>query len=143
MTTVLIVRDVLAADGSRMQSQGIMIDAADLATYQGYGWRLPFDAPAIPQTAEQAYDGFTKSPADVNPWQFDWSEYLAVGETITASQWITTAGLTLSSQSATATTTSVWVSGGTSGATYLVTNRINTTTGQQFDWSFQVSIHQQ
>ncbi|MFE3229352.1 hypothetical protein [Nocardia sp. NPDC059228] len=143
MSSILIVRDVLAADGSRMPTQGMMIDSADLAKYQAYGWRLPYGAPGIPATADQLYDGFDKSPTDIEPWTFDWSPDLASGETITASSFLTIPGLTLSSATHTATTASIWVSGGTLGTTYLVTNRIATSTGRQLDWSFQVTIAQQ
>ena len=143
MSSVLIVRDVLAVDGSRMPTQGMFVDAADVARYQAYGWRLPFGAPGIPVTAEELYDGFDKSPTDISPWTFDWSEELVSGETITNSQFITTPGLTLSGATLSSPQTSIWVSGGTAGAVYLVTNRITTSAGRQEDWSFQVTITQQ
>ncbi len=141
MSTVRIVRDVIGANGGRLTTQGIFIDAADLPRYLAYGWRLPLGAPAIPVTDDQ-YDGFTKAPTDIDSWTFDWSPALAAGETISASSWIGPGGLTVSSAAATSTTTTIWVSGGTLGATYLVTNRIATTAGRQHDWSFRVSIAQ-
>ncbi|MEU6582805.1 hypothetical protein [Nocardia sp. NPDC046763] len=143
MSSILIVRDVLAADGSRMPTQGQFIDSADLARYQAYGWRLPYGAPGIPATPAQLYDGFIKSPTDIDPWTFDWSEELASGETITASSFIVISGLTLTSAAHTATTATILVSGGTLGTTYLVTNRVATSTGRQLDCSFQVTIAQQ
>lgn len=146
MTSILIVRDVLAADGSRLPTQGMFIDSADLAKYQAYGYRLPLGAPAIPATESQ-YDGFDKSPTDIRDWTFDWSEMLLPGEIITASLWITTAGLTLSAPATpfTNTTASVVVSGGTLGITYLVTNRVTTNASppEQLDWSFTVTIAQE
>lgn len=139
MTTVRIVQDVLAADGTRLTTQGMMIDSADLARYQAYGWRLPLGAPAIPETTD-IYDGFDKAPTDIYPWQFGWSEMLSSGETISTSQWIVVAGLTLSGQTISGTLTNVTVSGGTSGVVYLVTNRISTSLGHQYDWAFQVTV---
>ncbi|MFI5542083.1 hypothetical protein ACIA5H_37580 [Nocardia sp. NPDC051900] len=142
MTSILIVRDVLAADGSRMSAEGIFIDSADLANYQAYGWRLPLGAPAIVETQEQ-FDGFEKSPTDIDRWQFDWSPYLESGETVASSQYLTTAGLTLSGQTLTGAITSVLVAGGTLGVTYLVTNRVATSLGRQADQSFTVTITQE
>ncbi|WP_157124213.1 phage fiber-tail adaptor protein [Nocardia pseudovaccinii] len=133
---------MLAADGFRMPTQGMMIDSGDLERYRAYGWRLPLGAPAIPETTS-IYDGFTKSPTDIYPWTFDWSEVLAPGETITASQFLVIPGLTLSSASHTDSTTTVLVAGGALGTTYLVTNRISTSAGNQQDWSFQVTVTQQ
>lgn len=143
MTSILVVRDVLAADGSRLPTQGMFIDSADLAKYQAYGYRLPLGAPAIPQT-DSIYDGFEKSPTDVLDWTFDWSEVLSTGETITASEFFTTPGLTLSAPVTpfTATTATTVVAGGTLGVTYLVTNRIATSLSEQQDWSFTVTIAQ-
>lgn len=125
-----------------MPSQGVFIDSADFPKMQAYGWRLPLGAPGIPETVA-IYDGFEKSPTDIEPWTFDWSEDLVSGETITASQFITTSGLTLSGATLSGAQASIWVSGGTSGAVYLVTNRITTSLGRQIDWSFQVTITQQ
>ncbi|OXR46687.1 hypothetical protein B7C42_01662 [Nocardia cerradoensis] len=139
MTTVLIVRDVLAADGSRMPTQGRFIDSADLAKYQAYGWRLPLGAPAIPVPAS-TLDGFTKSPTDIDSWQWDWSPYLMAGETVTASQFFTVPGLTLSSPTLVGATTKVLCAGGTSGTTYVVTNRVATSAGRQGDALFTVTI---
>lgn len=144
MSSILIVRDVLAADGSRMPTQGMFIDSADLARYQAYGWRLPLGAPGIPATISE-YDGFDKSPSDISDWTFDWSPYLQSGEILTASQWIGLPGLTLVTHDPpfTDTTTTVWTAGGTLGVTYLVTNRISTNQGRQEDWSFTVTITQE
>lgn len=141
MTSVQIVLDIIAVDGRRLTTQGRFIDSADLPRYRAYGWRLPLGAPGIPATVDQ-YDGFDKAPTDIDDWTFDWTGDLVTGETITASQFFTTPGLSLSSPSATAHTATIWVSGGTLGTTYLVTNRIATSGGRQFDWSFTVTIAQ-
>lgn len=142
MSSILIVRDVLAADGSRMPSQGRFIDSADLAMYQSYGWRLPLGAPAIVETQAE-FDGFEKSPTDIDRWQWDWAPYLESGETLTASQFFTTFGLTLSDQTLAGAITSVLTAGGELGTTYLVTNRVATSHGRQADQSFTVTITQE
>ncbi|MGW0052030.1 phage fiber-tail adaptor protein [Nocardia nova] len=139
MTAILIVCDVLAADGSRMPTQGRFIDSADLAKYQAYGWRLPLGAPAIPQTQDQL-DGFTKSPTEIDSWQWDWGPFLTAGETITASQFFTVPGLTLSDSTITGAVTKVLCAGGTSGTKYVVTNRVAISSGRQGEQLFTVTI---
>jgi hypothetical protein len=66
-----------------------------------------------------------KSPTEVLDYQFDWSTYLDA-ETIVTSSWAVPAGITEDSDSKTATTTTVWLSGGTLAATYTITNTITT-----------------
>lgn len=142
MTTVLIVRDVLDADGSRLPTQGIVIDAADLEQYRAYGWRLPLGAPAIP-TTEADYPGFDKDPDTAEDWIFDWSQFLTSGETITSSVFFAVAGLTVTAQATVGAVTRVVLADGVLGQTYLVTNRITTSTGRSPDRSFRVRIVQQ
>ena len=57
-------------------------------------------------------------------------------DTITESEWIVPEGLTKVTDSKTATTATIWLSGGTAGVNYTVTNRIVTVGGRTEDRSF-------
>lgn len=72
---------------------------------------------------------FLKDPAAVLDYQIDWSSWLGV-DTITSSSWTASTGLTVDSNSNTSTTATAWVSGGTAGTTYQLTNQITTAGGR-------------
>lgn len=84
---------------------------------------------------------FTKDPRAVLDYLIDWSGWLATAETITASTMtVDPAGLTVQSTSFTATTATVWLTGGTLGARYTVTNHITTSAGRQDDRTVTVTV---
>ena len=70
-------------------------------------------------------------------YELDWSEWLA-GDTVVASDWIVPAPLVRESQSFTATTAKVRVSGGVHRARYTITNRITTANGRVQDRSISL-----
>ena len=59
----------------------------------------------------------------------DWADWLET-DTITLSEWIADADLTLSRKQNTTTTTSCYVSGGILNKTYQITNKITTLDGK-------------
>lgn len=65
----------------------------------------------------------------------DWSAWLATGETIDDSTWIVPEPLIGDDASHTDELTVVWISGGSAGQRYQVTNRITTTEGRIDDRS--------
>lgn len=71
---------------------------------------------------------FDKDPDAVLDYKFDWSGWLASGETIVSKEISASDGLSVSSSSITDDDTSVtvWLSGGTAGVWYDVTCRITT-----------------
>lgn len=71
---------------------------------------------------------FIKDPDSDLDYGFDWANdpWLTAGETITTSTWTVPAGLTKGTESNTNGITSVFISGGTEGVSYTVTNRIVT-----------------
>lgn len=69
-----------------------------------------------------------KDPDATKPYRVNWGPFLA-GDTIVDSEWIVQAGIGVESESNTDTTTTIWVSGGTAGQTYELTNRITTAGG--------------
>ena len=71
-----------------------------------------------------------KDPQAVLDWAFDWSRWLADGETISSVTVTVDAGLTKDSQSTTTTKVTVWLSGGTLGVTYKVACRVVTNQGR-------------
>lgn len=79
----------------------------------------------------------SKDPHAVLDYGWDWTPWLAEdGDTLDASEWIVPAGLTVESSSHTTTHTTVWLSGGTAGQSYVITNRVTTVGGRTDDRSF-------
>lgn len=69
---------------------------------------------------------YLKDPSAVLDFSFDWSDWLANGETIVSSTMIVSTGLVIDSATASLTSTTAWLSGGTSGRAYTLTNEITT-----------------
>lgn len=87
-----------------------------------------------------------KDPDAVLDYELNWDatgQSVLDGDTIDTSTWIVEAGLTKASESNTTTTAKVWLSGGTEGTTYRVTNRIETAGGRVLDQSFDVRVAEQ
>lgn len=81
---------------------------------------------------------FKKAPAAVLDFTEDYTSWLSSGDTISTSSWVVTSGLTKITDSKTSTMATVWLSGGTNGEAYLVTNRIVTTGGRTEDRSIVI-----
>lgn len=81
-----------------------------------------------------------KDPSDFADYQIDWSLLLA-GDTIVGSTWVAPVGFTLSSLSFTATTTTVWLSGGAVGVQQIA-NTITTAGGRTFERSVDLTVAQ-
>jgi fructosamine-3-kinase len=84
---------------------------------------------------------FTKDPNAVLDYSIDWTRWLA-GDQIAASEWIVASGLTKMADSKTSTSATVWLSGGTAGQSYIVTNRITTAAGRTEDRSFTIRVEE-
>ena len=81
-----------------------------------------------------------KDPSDVLVLGRNWTAFLD-GDTIATSTWAAEAGLTVDSESETATQTSVQISGGTAGSVYRLTNTITlTTSGETINRSIIVTV---
>ncbi len=83
----------------------------------------------------------TKDPDAILDYINDWVYWLN-GDTISTSQWTADTGITVVSSIKTDTTATVWLSGGTVGSTYLVTNRIVTVAGRTDDRSISIRVIQ-
>lgn len=73
---------------------------------------------------------YLKDPAARLDYAWDWSKWLAVGETITTHTITVPAGLTLDSEAHDATTVTAWLTGGTLNTDYGVECTITTTQGR-------------
>jgi hypothetical protein len=82
---------------------------------------------------------YTKDPNAVLDYVLDWTKWLN-GDTIATSTWIVPPGLTLNSHTNTTTRSTAWISGGSAGQSYTVTNRITTLGGRTEDRSFIIAV---
>lgn len=83
---------------------------------------------------------YIKDPDAVLDYRFDWTPWLAGSETIVTSTVAATAGINVDSFTNSTTATIVWLSGGTNGKLFNVTNRIVTNQGRTDERSFSVRI---
>lgn len=87
-----------------------------------------------------------KDPLAVLDFKVDWASeekpgpWLAVNEEITASEWVIPAGITGSNESSTETTATVWLSGGTLGASYNIRNKITTNQGRTDVRTYEIAV---
>ena len=84
---------------------------------------------------------FRKDPDAELDYTIDWSVWLD-GDQIISSEWIVPAGLIRGSSSHTTTSCTVWLSGGSVGQSYIVTDRITTAAGRIEDRSFTVRVEE-
>jgi hypothetical protein len=85
---------------------------------------------------------FLKDPDDVLDYKIDWETWLN-GDTITDSSWAADTGITVDSDESTTTQSVVWLSGGTAGTTYTVTNSIVTAAGREKDKSLSIVVREE
>lgn len=87
---------------------------------------------------------FYKDPDAVKDYDVDWGAgWLVDDDTISASTWTVPTGITKASDSHTDTRAKVWISGGTVGSSYVLTNRVTTTQGRTDDRSITIKIREQ
>lgn len=84
---------------------------------------------------------FTKDPNAVLDYTIDWTRWLS-GDQIATSEWLVATGLTKVADSKTASSATVWLSGGPAGQSYTVTSRITTTGGRTEDRSFTIRVEE-
>lgn len=83
----------------------------------------------------------SKDPDEVVDYDLSWADQMtADSDTISSSTWTVPAGITKDSSSNTTTRTKVWLSGGTTGETYTLLNRVVTTGGRTFDQSVRLKM---
>lgn len=80
---------------------------------------------------------FQKDPDDTLDYTVDWTDWLQ-GDTIDTSSFLADTGITINSNTNDTTSATVWLSGGSAGETYRITNRITTAGGRTRDRSFGI-----
>lgn len=88
------------------------------------------------------FPAFNKDPDEVLDYGFDWSNWLEDNDTISSSSWTVPSGITKNSSSNTITTTNVFLSGGTAGKAYDITNRIVTAGGRTADRTMTIIVRE-
>lgn len=83
-----------------------------------------------------------KDPQAKLDYAVDWTAWLGSSETISTSTWTVPSGLTKSAESNTTALAVVWLTGGTVGERYALTNHIITNQGREDDRTFTVLITQ-
>jgi hypothetical protein len=84
---------------------------------------------------------FTKDPDAKLDYAGDWSAWLGT-DTIATSSWTIPDGITMDSETNTATSVLIWLSGGTAGALYDLTNHITTAGGREDDRTITISVEE-
>ena len=84
---------------------------------------------------------FAKDPDEKKDYGFNWVPALN-GDTIAGSTWVLPSGLTEATPAPSfdATTTTIWIEGGTAGENYKVTNRITTAAGRILEEQFTIRL---
>ena len=87
---------------------------------------------------------FTKDPAAVLDYKWDWSDWLATSETIASHTIAAVSGITLDSSSITDTNTSVtaWYSSGTALTDYEVTCHVITSDSREDDRTVTLKVRE-
>ena len=81
-----------------------------------------------------------KDPSAVLDWMFDWSDWLASGETITDHTITGETGITVDSSTENAGKVTVWLSGGTAGENYKVACLIETSAGRTDERTIWIKV---
>ena len=81
-----------------------------------------------------------KDPSAVLDYVFDWTEWLATGETIANYTITADTGITVDSDSESDGVVTVWLSGGTAGENYKVACLITTTEGRADERTIWIKV---
>jgi len=87
-----------------------------------------------------ANNQYLKDPSAVLDWMFDWSDWLASGETITDHTITADTGITVDSSTEDAGKVTVWLSGGTAGINYKVACLITTSAGRTDERTIWIKV---
>jgi hypothetical protein len=82
---------------------------------------------------------YIKDPNAVLDYVVNWATFLGA-DTISSDSWIVPVGITSASESNTTTTSTIWLSGGTIGQKYALTNRIVSAGGRTEDRTIYVKV---
>ena len=85
---------------------------------------------------------YAKDPSEIIDYTFDWDDtHLEAGETISTSVWaVSPSGPTLSGDANTTTTATTFISGGTAGNVYMLTNTVTTSMSRTVQRSISIRV---
>jgi hypothetical protein len=83
---------------------------------------------------------FLKDPNEELDYGFDWSSWLASGESIATYSLSAEAGITLGTNSVNAGIITYWLSGGTEGETYKITCQVETNEGRIGERTMRIRV---
>jgi len=84
---------------------------------------------------------FSKDPAEKLDYTIDYSEELTdVADSISSSAWTVESGITNEAIVNTSNTATIWLSGGTDGTTYDITNQITTNTARIYRQKMTIGV---
>jgi hypothetical protein len=83
---------------------------------------------------------FTKDPDATLDYTVDWQYWLQSGEKLIASNWDVPSGITKEKDFFDDTSATIWLSGGTVGTTYSLTNQIETNHGRKDDRTIRIRV---
>lgn len=83
---------------------------------------------------------FQQDPTDDLDYSFDWTSWLATGETITTATVTADDGLTIHDESNTTSVVTFWASGGTANGRYAVHCHVTTSEGREATRSLFLSV---
>jgi len=87
-----------------------------------------------------ATNQYLKDPDAVLDYMFDWTEWLATGETITDHTITADTGITVETDSEASGKVTVWLSGGTAGINYKVACLITTSAGRTDERTIWIKV---
>lgn len=86
---------------------------------------------------------YYQDPDALMDYTIDWGSRWLGTDTIATSEWIVPDGINMNTTSNTPTKATIWLSGGTLGESYDVTNRVTTDGGRIQDQTLRIVIKEQ
>lgn len=83
---------------------------------------------------------FVKDPSAVLDYRVDWTDWLGQSETIVSSSWTVPSGINKDSDTIGDGKATIWLSGGTRGQDYTLTNRIATNAARVDERSIVIMV---
>ena len=87
-----------------------------------------------------ATNQYSKDPSAVLDYVFDWTEWLATGESISSYTITADTGITVETDSEASGKVTVWLSGGTAGINYKVACLITTSAGRTDERTIWIKV---
>lgn len=83
---------------------------------------------------------YIKDPSARKPYGVDWTDWAIADDVLTGSTWTVPPGITNAGESLEGMLAVVWISGGTTGQKYTITNRVTTRDGVIDERSLTIRI---